>query len=288
MRVLHCSDVHITRDYRRTPWRELGWRRSVAMLEQTIGGRRSQYQHARQALRAIVDDAREQAVDHIVVTGDLTGYATDDEFRDARDALGDFATSRERCSIVPGNHDYFTPGSARSSRFERHFGHLVESDAPEYQRRGPYPFLHLKGTDVAIIGTLSAHVPPVPGMGHGRLGRAQLDALRVLRDDERLHGRAILVLVHHAPFRATGRPDSYLHGLRDAAELLDIFAGPRCAILHGHVHERFHHPPIGTRPHIISAGSSTRRGSEGYWLIDVLGGEIRDVVCRTPELPIRG
>jgi hypothetical protein len=50
--------------------------------------------------------------------------------------------------------------------------------------------------------------------------------------------------------------------------------GPRFAVLHGHIHRRYHHPATAKRPHIFGAGSSTQHGREGCWLIDVAAGQI--------------
>jgi 3',5'-cyclic AMP phosphodiesterase CpdA len=251
------------------------------MLEQTVGGRRTQYRDAARTLRTIVADAETAGVDHLAITGDLTAYATDDEFDAARLAIEPFGSSSTRCSVVPGNHDYFTPGAVRSSRFERHFGHLLTTDAPEHQVVGPYPFAKLVGDDTAVIGLLSAQLPPVPGLAYGRIGTAQLNALLALRDDHRFRHRMLLVLVHHAPLRASGRPDHPRHGLLDWSELLRVIPGPRRAVLHGHLHERFHLPATATRPHLICAGSSTRRGSEGYWTLDIADGELRSARAHT-------
>ena len=131
MRFLHCSDVHVTQDYAKTPLRALGWRRSIAMLEHTIGGRANAYRHAKETLYRIASDVARHKADHLLVTGDLTGYATDEEFASAREALGCIADSSATCSVVPGNHDCFTPNAVRTRRFEKHFGHLLQSDMPE-------------------------------------------------------------------------------------------------------------------------------------------------------------
>ncbi|MEP6732395.1 MAG: metallophosphoesterase [bacterium] len=284
MRFLHCSDVHITQNYRTAPFFKLGWRRWLAMFELTIGGRGRGYRDAGRTLRRIVGDVERHQADHLIISGDLTAYATEAEFRDVRDALGDFGKSRANCSVIPGNHDFFTPNSLRTSRFDQHFGHLLESDLPEYRREGPYPFVHFKGDDVAIVGLLSARVVPLPGMAYGRVGAAQLSGLRDLLDDHRMKHRAVLVLVHHGPLMANGRRDSRMHGLVDGEELLAMLPGPRFGLLHGHLHERYHHPATARRPHTFCAGSSTQRGHEGYWLIDVDDGVIRGGTIHMPDL----
>jgi 3',5'-cyclic AMP phosphodiesterase CpdA len=274
VRFLHCSDVHITGNYRQRSLFELGWRRWPALGELTVGGRAHHYEHAPQTLKSIVADAKKHGADHLIVSGDLTAYALEEEFDGAKAALEGFVEDRARCTVIHGNHDVYTPGAVRARRFERRFGHLLESDLPELQREGPYPFVHLVGQDAAVIGLLSARVPLVPGFSFGWIGKAQLDALSAAVAHERLRGRGVLVVVHHAPLDKDGTPDRPLHGLRDAKELFRRIPGERFAVLHGHIHRRFHHPATSERPHIFGAGSSTMLGREGYWLIDVEGGRI--------------
>jgi 3',5'-cyclic AMP phosphodiesterase CpdA len=283
MRFVHCSDVHITGDYFRAPLR-LGWRRWVALLELTAGGRGRAFREAPRTLAAIGRAAGEEAA-HLIVSGDLTAYALEEEFAGARAALGAAAGDARRCTVVPGNHDTFTRGSVRTQRFARHFGHLTVSDLPEHCREGAFPFVRLlgEGTDrVAVVGLCSARLPLMPGLSYGRIGEAQLEGLAGLLADPRLDGRAVLVVVHHAPLTRAARADRLHHGLVDAPALLALLRGPRFAVLHGHIHQRYHHAATAERPHLFGAGSSTQAGREGYWVIEtrdgqVLGGEQRRV-----------
>ena len=267
MRFLHCSDVHVTDDYFRRQLLLLGWRRWVAMAELHLGGRARRFAHAEQTLRQIARDAESLGADHLVLSGDLTAYAMPDEFVRARAALAPWVEDRSRASVIPGNHDRYTPGSLKSRRFERSFGQLLPSDIPELAVEDGFPFVRLLGERDAVVGLCSARVPRFPGMSFGVIGRPQLEALQALVSHPRLRARALLVAVHHAPFRANGKPDKRSHGLVDAPELLALLPGPRFAVLHGHIHHRFHHPATASRPHIFGAGSSTEAGDEGYWVI---------------------
>lgn len=274
MRFLHCSDVHITGSYAQRSLFELGWRRWPALGELTLGGRGHHYRAAKETLRRIAADATAHGAGHLIVSGDLTAYALEEEFDGAKAALEGWVEERSRCTVIPGNHDVYTPGAVRSRRFERRFGHLLQSDLPQYQREGPFPFVRLLGEEAAVVGLLSARVPKLPGFSHGWLGPAQLDALSALVTDPKVAGRGVLVVVHHAPLDKDGEPDRRMHGLRDAAELFRRIPGERFAVLHGHIHRRYHHPATSTRPHLFGAGSSTMEGREGYWLIDVEKGRI--------------
>ena len=124
------------------------------------------------------------------------------------------------------------------------------------------------------MGLCSARVPFVPGASFGFIGDAQLSALERLLKDPRMARRAVLVAVHHGPFKESGRRDSPSHGLYQVERLLSLLPGPRFAVLHGHIHHRYHHPATAERPHIFSAGSSTQAGREGYWLIETKDGQV--------------
>jgi 3',5'-cyclic AMP phosphodiesterase CpdA len=244
------------------------------MWEITVRGRGKAYANAGHTLSRIVAELDRHGADHLLVSGDFTGYGMPDEFAAARSALGEIGLSRERCSVIPGNHDTFAPDAVREDYFGAHFGHLLDSDLPEYRALGPYPFVHLKNDDVAVVGLHSAQKAVFPGMAYGRVGRAQLDALAALVDDQRVRHRAVLVMLHHAPRRSDGTPDTHAHGLRDLDALEGILRGDRFAVLHGHIHDRFHVPATTSRPQAFCAGSSTMLGNEGYWLIDVNDGRI--------------
>ncbi|WP_224242118.1 metallophosphoesterase family protein [Hyalangium gracile] len=284
MRFVHCSDVHITADYFAQSFFRLGWRRWLAFAELTVGGRARAYRRAPETLAAIAREAREHQADHFILSGDLTAYALGSEFEGARAALGELVEDRSRCTVIPGNHDVYTPGSHRSRRFERYFGHLLESDLPEHCREDGFPFVRLVGREAAVVGLKSARVPFVPGISNGLVGPAQLEGLAALVQDPRLAGRAVLVVVHHAPLTHRGREDRWIHGLKDAQALCRLLPGPRHAVLHGHIHHRYHHPATPERPHIFGAGSSTLAGDEGYWVIDVSEGQVVGGQKHVPRL----
>jgi 3',5'-cyclic AMP phosphodiesterase CpdA len=282
MRFLHCSDVHVTANYAAIPFLKLGWRRWIALGELTFGGRAAAYAQAPETLHQIVRDCETHRVDHLLVTGDLTAYALPNEFEGAHSALRPFSSDPRRCTMVPGNHDTYTPGAHHDGRFEKWFGPLTEGALPEYARERGFPFVKLLGEDTAVVGLLSARVPPVPGASWGLIGKRQLEGLAALVEDARLRHRAVLVMVHHAPLRQDGRPDKLHHGLVDAEALFRVVRGERFAVLHGHIHRRYHHPATADRPHVFGAGSSTQAGREGYWIIDTADGRIREAQAWAP------
>jgi len=79
-----------------------------------------------------------------------------------------------------------------------------------------------------------------------------------------------IVLVHHAPVR-----DWPWHELRGREQLLRA-TEEAAALLCGHIHRRFR------AGNVICAGSSTERGKEGYWLIQIDQGRIVSAETRKP------
>ena len=139
MRIIQLSDVHVWR-YSYNPLHLIN-KRLVGLFELATG-RAANFRLER--LDAVVDRVRGLAPDHLLITGDLTTTALPAEFRDARKALGDLLDDPARVSIIPGNHDRYTQGSARSREFEKHFGHYAGADR--------FPWLRTLGDDVAILG----------------------------------------------------------------------------------------------------------------------------------------
>lgn len=276
MKVLHLSDVHVVPDGPGRPFWHGGWRHALAQIELRLLGRAERFRTASETVVRILEDADAAGVDHVVLSGDLTALALDEEFEEARRVLGPWAERKDRLTVVPGNHDRYTPASWRQRRFERWFGHLLGSDLPEYVvHHGAYPFVRLVGDELAIVGLDSAVVPHFPGLAYGRVGAAQLEGLAGLLADPRVKGRSVLTVLHHAPFDGRGRHERVTHGLRDAKRFREICAeGGVAAVLHGHVHDRdVFESPEGVR--VFNAGSSTQRGREGYWLLDVAAGRVQ-------------
>ncbi|WP_373047040.1 metallophosphoesterase family protein [Vulgatibacter sp.] len=274
MRILHISDVHVQMDYDADSWRRMGWRRMAGQLELKLARRARRYVKAPETIGRLVEEGLRQGADHVILSGDLTALAVDAEFEAARKALGPLADRPDLLTVVPGNHDIFTPGSRDKKRFDSWFGHLLGSDLPELRGEGAWPHVRLVGEDVAVVGLCSARVPLVPGIASGLVGEAQLRSLEKICADRRVRGRSIHVVVHHAPLRWDGSVDRRDHGLADARALIDVCARGGVAAIHcGHIHIRYAWQVPGG-PMVVGGGSSTWLGHEGYWLVDAEGGRL--------------
>lgn len=242
MRILHFSDPHVQLPrWRERPLRELGALRALATVE-LWKGRGRDYEDALAVLGQIVRDADALRADLVVCTGDLTQLAMEEEFALARAAL---APLGERLVCIHGNHDRYPLGGAPNRLYEAYFA------------RRPLP------QGFAVLDSCGEVCWPVITQG------------RILDEELARDFRGKVVLVHHAPFRQGGAPDSPWHRLRGARKLLDATRGA-AAVLCGHIHERYQ---VGN---VLCAGSSTERGAEGYWVIELAGGRVEKAAQYRP------
>jgi len=223
-------------------------------------------------LGRLVADMLQQQPDHIAMTGDVVNLALPSEFHRAAEWLHMLGATTD-VSFTPGNHDAYVRDAMPNLR--RVLAPWTTSDG-EPPEAGPFPYLRVRN-DVALVG-LSSGVPTAPLLASGRLGTAQIAALRALLTQTGAAGLARVVMIHHPPL-AKG-PSGPLRGLDDAKAFEAVIA--ECgaeAILHGHTHRRMlHHLPSqatklqgGQVPVIgvssCSAGATDPRHRAAYYLI---------------------
>ncbi|MBI2394716.1 MAG: metallophosphoesterase [Deltaproteobacteria bacterium] len=237
MRIAHFSDLHLL-SLEGVPLKRFmnkritGW----AMLRLH---RRSV--HKPHAVRAVADEVKRAQIDHVTITGDLTNLALETEFELVRRFIEeDLGMHPEQVSVVPGNHDVYTRGSAEKRRFELYCGDWIASDLPEFGVEhfgAKYPFVKLRGP-VAVIG-MSTAVPRSPLMAAGQFGSAQLDQLHKILHHPEVEKRTKVVLQHHPAHNLKNKVLAYLEGLHDSRHMIKKLARVEHGlILHGHSHIR--------------------------------------------------
>jgi 3',5'-cyclic AMP phosphodiesterase CpdA len=241
MRIAHISDLHVLALEGAIPFRLFN-KRATGYANLRL--RRGRHHQAR-LVRAIATHLSSLAVDHVVITGDLSNLALEAEFQAVRQILDDLlALSPSRVSIVPGNHDVYTRGAERSQRFYRYFDPYLRSDLPELRAEHPsgmFPVVKLRGP-VAFIG-LSTAVARLPFFASGWLGAPQRRALKSVLTSDDLKGAIPVILLHHPAVNmpAWTWTKRKMDGLDDAAELARILSDvPRGLLLHGHLHRRIY------------------------------------------------
>lgn len=237
MRVAHFSDLHVLAldgvgtsrflNKRFTGWVNLRLKRG--------------HKHHPSNVRAIAKEITRTKVDHVVITGDLTNLALEQEFEAVRALLEEeLGLETNDVTVVPGNHDLYTSGAMRSRRFSSFFAPWLGSDLPDLAADialGLFPVVKLRGP-LAFIG-LSSAVPRPPLVASGELGERQLEALaRVLAHDE-VKRRMPVFAVHHPIHNPPSKVKTMVEGLVDADDLADVLAPvSRGLLLHGHLHKR--------------------------------------------------
>ncbi len=267
MRIVHVSDLHHQLDWRRRSWASSGWRGVPGRLELHAFGRWERFAFAERTWNGILEDIEVLEADHVILTGDLTAMGDEEEFLAVEPSLRHLLRAG-RVTIIPGNHDRYTDGSAARG-FERVFKAELTSVMPEYADARGYPFVKFVGADVALIGLDSTRVPGWAQYFVGRLGKAQLAALTRILADPRLEGKTVHVLAHHGPLSPDGKRDWRESALIDAPALLDVLRDRAVLFHHGHSHVRSWRRGHEAHPHLFGGGSSTEPGGEGYWLLDV-------------------
>jgi 3',5'-cyclic AMP phosphodiesterase CpdA len=214
--------------------------------------------HKAFAARAAARQILRLGVDHVVITGDVSNLALENEFELVRRFLADdLGLSPEQVSLVPGNHDAYTSGAHRSRRFAQTFAAYLQSDLAELTVPGEaFPFVHLRGP-AAIIG-ISTAVPRLPLVASGVVGAPQLRALERILAHPEVASRTAVILQHHPIHNPASAAKRALEGLTDAeseAKLLGRLR--RGLLLHGHLHRRIHRRVSTDRGQVEAIGATS-------------------------------
>jgi len=235
VRIAHLSDLHLLSLEGAVPYRLFN-KRITGYLN--IRFHRKSV-HKPFAVRAAAREIRRLGVDHVVITGDVSNLALENEFELVRRFLADdLGLPPERVSMVPGNHDAYTGGAHRSRRFASTFAAYLRSDLAELTVPGEaFPFVHLRGP-AAIIGVSTA-LPRPPLVASGAIGVPQLRALERILAHPEVASRTAIILQHHPIHNPSSLARRALEGLADAGQEAKLLGRVRRGLLlHGHLHRR--------------------------------------------------
>jgi 3',5'-cyclic AMP phosphodiesterase CpdA len=172
------------------------------------------------------------AWDHLVISGDVTQLGLPAEFAQARAELAPWlARGPGRVTVIPGNHDRYTPGDVEPGPFDEHFGAF----APQ----GPARFAAKQLTARWWLAAWDSAVPRPVFQACGVVAEATLRATE--RWLAGLPPGARVVLTNHYPlqFPAYHRAHRY-HELLNLEQVRAWIAGqPIELYLHGHVHHNW-------------------------------------------------
>jgi 3',5'-cyclic AMP phosphodiesterase CpdA len=227
MRLAHFSDLHLLslEGARILDFANKRWIGGLNLLTN-----RGRHYHTK-IFEAMIEDLNRQRVDHILVTGDITNLALDEEFRFARELFDRLDYSTDDITVIPGNHDAYVQAGARY--FAEHFAPFFTSDE-EFGREASWPLVRRRGP-LSIVG-LSTSLQTPWFTAYGVIGEEQLDACADLLGRAELDGSLRLLAIHHCP--VGNKSKSRIRGLRDRHKLWSLLkeVGSEL-ILHGHEHQ---------------------------------------------------
>ncbi len=213
----------------------------------------------------LVEEINADAVDLVVVSGDLTQRARRRQFKAAAEMLASFTAP---VLVVPGNHDvypWWRPLSRIFWPLSRYRRVIAGELTPEFEMEG-----------LAVLGINSAHGRTVKG---GRIGRPEREAIRSFFSERPADVFKVLVVHHHlVQIQALGPHDV----ARKARRALQTASGAGVdLVLCGHLHVS-HIEPLEIAPEqhrmvIASAGTATsnrgrksNRSTNFYNIITIL------------------
>lgn len=218
--------------------------------------RRRRYEHRREVLDALQRDLDLDALDQLLVTGDLTHIGLPSEFEQARDWLRQLGNPSQ-VALVPGNHDACVAAPWRDT-FSLWQDYMSSDDGSDTT---DFPSLRVRG-DIAFIG-LSTGCPKPPLMATGTLGAEQMERLPTMLEHTAERGLFRVVYLHHSP---VARQEKWRKRLTDAAELQALLERYGAElVIHGHGH-RAHQSELITRAGslpVIALPSASSLGLHG-------------------------
>lgn len=119
-RLLHITDVHFWH-ITMNPMKLLNKR---FLGNANVALRRSRHIHMDHA-EAFADAAAATGVSDVLLGGDYTSTALDEEFARAAEFLRGLQARGLRLHVLPGNHDFYTFEAVRAKRFERWLGEFL-------------------------------------------------------------------------------------------------------------------------------------------------------------------
>lgn len=268
IRLLVLADFHY--NFFGQPWERSG---------DTEEGRTFMGKELLVRLEAVLNE-RANAVDHVIIPGDLTNSGFEREYAPIHNVLSRFGP--DRITIIPGNHDMcanpvtnFLHRMAYRERFHRFFGPYAcgASSLDDCA----FPFLKLVGDDIAVVGldttTSIWHRIRYSPLGFspsiGVVGEKQMEKLKSILNDVALADKWIVLVMHHDPF-VRQNPWTKLGDLKAFRKLINVASRHRrIVVICGHNHNGIIDRIGENTLHIQSPAFCGRRTTEKGRFFDI-------------------
>ena len=233
------SDLHISSPGFPAPW-QLANKRILGYLS-WLKKRRFKY-HTWIADLAL-EQLKQQAIDHYVITGDLTHIGLHREFLQIKQWLSKI-NPPNNVTVIPGNHDLYVDSKWHKSFIEwqdymssheikdETNSEIITDNSSDYLNNS-FPILRVCG-NILFIGMSSVYAAPW-FKASGLVNHSQLDRLKHILSDPRWNNFCRILLIHH-PITLTHTSLRKALVNRDELQAL-LIEKPVHLILHGHGHE---------------------------------------------------
>lgn len=291
-RLAHISDIHFA-PLPQPKWHELLSKRLTGYINWQ---RSRQYDISNRVLNELIEDIKQQNINHLHISGDLVNLALPKEFSQVVNWLQNILPSQQ-VSVIPGNHDAYLIGSI--NQFTASFAPWLSCDSSpdplpakikELIDNNPDIFPYIKIRDkIAIIGLNSAVAMP-PFIAAGYVNNKQIKLLNKLLKLCQAEQFFRIVSIHHPPFFKLKQAAKALYGLNSLLACLSE-AGAEL-VLHGHTHKATIKQIKGSGNNIIpvigiSAAGQTNQHHDlaGYNLLDInVQGQLMDCTLKRYQL----
>ena len=269
VRLAHLTDVHLP-DI-------LGFWPRYWNLKRVLGWlnwqRRRRFVHKRETVDKLIAHLKSIGPTHTLISGDLINIGLPEEYKRAAGWLEGIGAPDE-VYLVTGNHDIYTPISARSG--VGHWAAYLAGDTTSVPDRREldldfenrdfadriYP--HVRRIGPVDLISLNSAVPTRPGDATGLIGPKQIERLADFLREGREAVRFRLVMLHHPPLSDQA---TMARGLRDTDDFRAVLEkhGAELVIFgHNHVHiQRWLDGPDGQFP-LVGLSSATVSSAFGH------------------------
>jgi len=229
MRLLHISDLHFWH-IPLNPLRLAGKR--LFGVGNLILNRARKFRMG--TMPAVVRRVHEVNPDHVLITGDLTTTALEEEFQAADQALRALALEPASLTMIPGNHDRYTRRATSDRLFEKYFGRFAPHAC--------YPWLKWIGPSTAILALDACR--PARISARGSMSAHQIETAQALLDEAASRIGRLLIACHYPVALPAGIRDSRGHGLAGREHLRKFLARQAPHLyFHGHIHTAWSFTP---------------------------------------------